>query len=334
MKFLVVGLGSMGKRRIRNLKCLKEHNIIGFDSREDRRLEAEKLYGLKIFDSIEDAFEDNPDAIIVSTSPGYHKQFVVAAIRRYKPVFTELNIIDDSLNQISKMSKKNNVLVVPSTTPRHYFAIKKIKELIGSKKMGNIVTLQYHVGQYLPDWHPWEHYKDFFVSNKNTHGCREIMAFELNWLTWVFGDIASVYSDAEKRSGLEIGSSDHYHSLFRFKNGIICNILVDIVSRFPERRLTIIGDKATIIWDRNIRALKIYEADSKSWTKIKDENGTYEKGYINNEEPYIEEIKEFIDFIKLRKHPKYSVQDELKVVRVLDAVEESVKRKSIVSIKW
>ena len=30
MKFFIIGLGSMGKRRIRNLKQLKQNDIIGF----------------------------------------------------------------------------------------------------------------------------------------------------------------------------------------------------------------------------------------------------------------------------------------------------------------
>lgn len=42
MNFLVVGLGSMGKRRIRNLQYLKAGEIIGFDLREDRCQEARK----------------------------------------------------------------------------------------------------------------------------------------------------------------------------------------------------------------------------------------------------------------------------------------------------
>jgi len=333
MKFLVIGLGSMGKRRIRNLKCLKEQDIIGFDSREDRRLEAEKLYGIKIFDNIEDAFKDNPNAIIVSTPPSSHKEYIVNAINHHKPVFTELNIIDEDLHDLGKKAEEKNVLVVPSTTPRHYFAIKKIKELISDGKIGNLITIQYHVGQYLPDWHPWEHYTDFFVSNKKTHACREIMAFELNWLTWIFGRIVSAYSAASKRSDLNIEINDYYHVLLKFENGVICNLLVDIVSRFPERRLTIIGDKGTIIWDKSFDALKIYYAGLKSWNEIMEEKSNNKKEYVSKEKPYIEEIEDFIDLINLRKHPTYSIQDELIIVKVLDAIEESVKKESVVLTK-
>ena len=47
MKFLVIGLGSMGKRRIRCLQALGFQDIVGVDVREDRRQEAQTSYGIQ-----------------------------------------------------------------------------------------------------------------------------------------------------------------------------------------------------------------------------------------------------------------------------------------------
>ena len=54
MKILIVGLGSMGKRRIRNLKRAGVTDIVGFDPREERRQEAEEKYGVKTVASFEE----------------------------------------------------------------------------------------------------------------------------------------------------------------------------------------------------------------------------------------------------------------------------------------
>ena len=43
-KILIVGLGSMGKRRIRNLQKLGYRQLIGFDLRDDRIIETKKKY--------------------------------------------------------------------------------------------------------------------------------------------------------------------------------------------------------------------------------------------------------------------------------------------------
>ena len=53
MKFLVIGLGSMGKRRVRNLQALGVVNIAGFDVRADRRQEAQDKYGIQVFESLD-----------------------------------------------------------------------------------------------------------------------------------------------------------------------------------------------------------------------------------------------------------------------------------------
>jgi len=53
MNFLIVGLGSMGKRRIRCLKTLGFNNhITGFDIRPDRRNEAHELYKISVIEDI------------------------------------------------------------------------------------------------------------------------------------------------------------------------------------------------------------------------------------------------------------------------------------------
>ena len=44
MKFLIVGLGSMGKRRIRNLQKLGFDNLIGFDIKKERLDEVSKKF--------------------------------------------------------------------------------------------------------------------------------------------------------------------------------------------------------------------------------------------------------------------------------------------------
>ncbi len=53
MKILQIGLGSMGKRRIRNFQALGLKDIVGFDFRNDRRDEAEKKYKIKTIDVLD-----------------------------------------------------------------------------------------------------------------------------------------------------------------------------------------------------------------------------------------------------------------------------------------
>mgnify|MGYP001212757346 CR=1 FL=1 len=68
MKFLVVGLGSMGKRRIRCLKKLNFKNVYGFDLNKKRNLEAKTKYKIKTFSNFKEAYNKvKPDVLIIST---------------------------------------------------------------------------------------------------------------------------------------------------------------------------------------------------------------------------------------------------------------------------
>ena len=56
MRFLVIGLGSMGKRRIRLLKKINDnYEIFGIDNNKERREKAKVEYGIKVFDTVIDA---------------------------------------------------------------------------------------------------------------------------------------------------------------------------------------------------------------------------------------------------------------------------------------
>ena len=97
MKLLIVGLGSMGKRRARLAKGMDAGiQIVGVDSAESRRAEAVSL-GLAdaAYPSIAQAAAARPDAALVCTAPLSHGAIIGELLDLGLPVFTELNLVDD-----------------------------------------------------------------------------------------------------------------------------------------------------------------------------------------------------------------------------------------------
>ena len=75
MKIIVIGLGSMGKRRIRLIKELyPDYNIVGIDGKEDRREEASRQFGIECTDSIDNI--GKADCAFICTSPLSHKNLI------------------------------------------------------------------------------------------------------------------------------------------------------------------------------------------------------------------------------------------------------------------
>ena len=327
MRFLVVGLGSMGKRRIRNLQYLRAGEILGFDLRTDRREEAEKKYGIKTFGDFEKAMGENPDALVISTPPNLHMKYAIIAAQRNKHFFTEASVVDEGMDKLIKICRGKKIVAAPSCTMRFHPSIKLLKNLIDKGIIGKILTFTYHSGQYLPDWHPWEDYRKFYVSRKATGAAREIVSFELVWLTWVLGDIGAVSCFKGKLTKLEADIDDAYQLIMKFKSGVLGHMLVDVISRVPYRTCKFFSEEGIIVWEWGEKT-RVYTAKTKSWKEYVEKRGTVVKGYSDKikEEPYIEEMRNFIDAIKGKKKYPYTFEEDRRILNTLYTAERSSDR--------
>ena len=232
MKIVVIGLGSMGKRRIRLIKEMyPEFQIAGIDGREDRRNEAISKHGITCYETITD-IKEKMDCAFVCTSPLSHADIITECLDKGWHVFTEINLVADRYADNIRLAQEKNRILFLSSTFLYREEINYIRSKIEKEKKWNYI---YHVGQYLPTWHPWENYKDFFVGNERTNGCRELMAIEFPWLAETFGEIASVNAVSDKMSDLDIGYSDNYMIQIRHENGNKGVVIVDVVSPVAVR---------------------------------------------------------------------------------------------------
>jgi len=333
MEVLVVGLGSMGRRRIRNLLKLGYKNITGFDPREDRRKESKNLYKIHTVSTINEGLKKNPKCMIISTPPDLHYQYASIAIKHNIHFFTEVNLSSIDVKKIISQLKKKSIIGLPSSTLLYHPLIKKLKS-ISKKRIGKTLTVYHHFGHYLPNWHPWEDYRDFYVSKKKTGAAREIIPFELVWLTYLFSNINSVYGSIHKVSNLKANIDDLYQVIIEFANGIQCILVIDVISDPAFSETKIIGEKGVILCDHNEGSIKI--GKSSKWKKMMIKSGKVEKGYKGNtpsESLYVDEMKNFISSVKTKKKANYTYADELKILEVLDAIELSDKKSKKVSIR-
>ncbi|HUT44395.1 MAG TPA: Gfo/Idh/MocA family oxidoreductase, partial [Desulfobacterales bacterium] len=133
MNFLIVGLGSMGKRRVRCLKTLgyKNSDIAGFDVREDRRKETEQKYGIKTYSDIENALDaENPSVFVISVPPDFHHIYMKTAIEKGIHFFVEASVVDTDMDIIKEKLRNTDITAAPSATLLFHPAVKIIAEII------------------------------------------------------------------------------------------------------------------------------------------------------------------------------------------------------------
>ncbi len=334
LKILQIGLGSMGKRRIRNLQELGIKQIVGFDLNEDRRKEAKKLYKISTISNIKEGLDEKPDCMIISTPPDLHYKYAKLAIKNNIHFFTEVNLSSKDISKIKQELKNKQIVGMPSSTMLFHPIIKQLKKLIREKKIGKPLTIYHHFGHYLPNWHPWEDYRKFYVSKKKTGAAREVIPFELVWMSHLFSDIHSVYGNINKISTLESNIDDIYQIIIEFTNGIKCTFIVDVISEPAINETRIIGDKGIIYCDHNAGIIKIGKGNK--WKEVKIQTGKMAKGYKGNtpaDSTYVEEMKIFLNAITKKSIITHSFNDELKILKVLDAIELSNKKSKKIIIK-
>jgi len=328
MKFLVIGLGSMGKRRIRNLQALGHQLVYGFDTRKDRIEEASAKYGVPVYHAIDVAIAElQPDVFIICTPPDLHMHYAFMAARLNINCFIEASVVHkDEIAKLDLMVKDRPLLMLPSCTMMFYPGPRKIKELVDSKAIGEVLNINYHTGQYLPDWHPWENIEDFYVSKRDTGGAREIVPFELTWLGHIFGIPEALACWKGKVSQISADIDDLYHCILRFpQTGPVCSMTIEVISR-PQatREMRILGTEGEIVFSGDSNSVRFKNLKSNEWNIFEFTNGTIENAYINPEEPYIEEIRMCIDSIASRDPSKYpsSLEFDYKVLNILSDLED------------
>lgn len=344
MKFLVVGLGSMGKRRIRNLLELKIDEIIGYDIREDRRKESADLYPIKVTNDFDSAINMKPDAMIISTPPDKHLEYAIRAVNNDIHFFTEVNTMKPhELQSIIDLLKRKKITGLPSTNLMFHPSVVKIRNLIRNDDIGKILSFNFHSGSYLPDWHPWERLEDYYVYKKETGGGRDQIAWELSWILALMGKPKIITAMTRKLADFQAEIFDIYDLIIQFENSSLGHIMVDVIQRPPGRTFEITGENGYIIWDYDNKSVRLFSVNTNTWKEYPEKEDY--KGYaIENPKPgfaikeigmtesYIDEIKNFIDVINDKKKPEFTFEDEKVLLETMYAAEESSEKRITVNL--
>ncbi len=333
LKILIIGLGSMGKRRVRNLKHLNVGKIYGFDVSESRRKEAEEKYGIKTFKTFETAIKNtDPDVFIISTPPNNHLEYELEAAKRKIPFFCEASIVSEGMKNLLAITKKNNVFAAPSCTILFHPGVKKIKEIIGSGIIGKPISLMYHSGQYLPDWHPWEDYRKYYVSQRETGGAREIVSFELTWLVNLFGNVKKIGAIVDKLTDLEADIDDTYHIVFKTEKGVVGSLQVDVTSRHYFRDFKLIGTKGNILWSALENEVKTYSTTTRSWSVYEYTEGSKEESYISGEGMYVDEMRCFFNALYGKEKFPNTIEKDMKNLQTMETSEKSSREQKFINL--
>jgi predicted dehydrogenase len=343
MKVLVLGLGSMGKRRLRYLKQLGVEAISGYDIRADRCEYARGTYGISVLDHFDGETIASFDAVLICTPPELHVEAALECIKRGKHFFTEVTCVRDGLDELSRALKNadSRLVAAPSCTLHYHPCVKKMKALLGEAPFGRPYCFVHHYGEYLPYWHPWESIRDFYVGKRKTSGARDIVTFDLQFLVYLFGAPVWVRGFGANTGALKVDIDDHFEFVAQFASGVSGSVLVDVLQRKPNRYFRLVTETGSIIWDdwdkQHLRL--IYEREPVGRPDVLHHEPTYveeeldlsggQSGWAGSSVEkidfsttmYVEELATFLDAISGKRSYPYSYDDVKVIVDALYQLE-------------
>jgi predicted dehydrogenase len=338
MRFLVIGLGSMGKRRIRCLKSLGYKDIWAYDSSVEVGLSAFQQCKVNISYTLKVLMgwikEYDFDAMLICVPPAKKQKYINIANKYNIPCFCEADVMTYDGEYCA------------SRTMIYHPAIRRMDEFLQNNGLGKIYTFNYHLGQHIRDWHVGADYTNYYAAQKETGACREMFAFELSWLAWLFGNPVGARGFIDKQlNDPQITADDVYATAISFERRfsnipndyIRGTMLIDVVSRPAVRKLVIIGEKGALEWNwqDNFFTVNFEMGSMQEGTRMEGvkkfffDKGVSQEGYNENipEQMYVDEIATFIANVQASvlqgfRMDEYSFQEEANIIDMLRKVEE------------
>jgi len=323
MKIAVIGAGSIGKRHIGNLitKGVSPSDILIVDPRPDRLKQCKAIFDTgKILETI-DELASNLDAALICSPTSFHIKQAIAMAKRgahlfiEKPLAHDLSGIDE-LNELIAKRKLKALIAYPFRFSEHG---RKLKKLVDEKVVGEPLYVYGQFSEYLPDWHPWEDYRTFYMTKKNQGGGSLLdQSHIMDMAHWCFGRVKEVFGFNGKVSQLEGETDDFAEMQVRFDSGLVGTIHQDMFGRKHTKYLEVKCTQGNILWDVYQLSVEVFYGETKK-------SETYYFGR-DHQIMYLNEIEHFLQLLRGKEEESLCTLEEgIHGMKIIEAVLRSQK---------
>jgi predicted dehydrogenase len=317
MKALIVGLGSIGRRHLDNLRQVVPEVEIVVLRRSGGG--SSNTPGIVVH-SMQDALAQRPDIAIVASPAAFHLTDSLALAQAGVHLLVEKPIshsIDGVAELIATCRAKSLVLAVGYHL-RHSPALHTLRAAVAGGTIGRVLAIRSEVGQWLPDWRPNSDYREGASARSSLGGGVVLeLSHEFDYLRWLFGEVDRVIGVADRLSALEIDVEDTAESILRFRSGALASVHLDMIQRNPVRHCRIVGSQGTLSWDGLTHQVVHLVAGSTSGVELHPANA-FERNQM-----FLTEIEDFLCCIRTGSQPRCGGEDGLRALEIALAIKSS-----------
>ena len=335
MNILILGLGSIGQRHLRNLRKIdKKINFYAvrkkfFTPHLDNKNKVikgdiKKKYNIMYLKNLDQINKDrlSIDAAFVCTPSKFHIDEAIWLAKNNINIFVE-KPLGDSFRNLDKLKnllrKKSNLKHMMGYQLKFNPIILKLEDLLSKKIIGDIYYLDIHHGEHINDFHPYEDYKHSYAAKKSLGGGVVLTQIhEIDYMLFLFDKYKIVTKSyiSRKVSDLQIDVEDTLSAQFIMRDGkrnLICQLHTNFYEKPKRRQINIIGKKGKIFCDLNKGKINVFR------------NGKERKILFNfdRNKIFMKQVKYFLNCIKKNK----KISSKLDVINGAKSLELALRLK-------
>jgi predicted dehydrogenase len=325
---LIVGTGSAGRRHATNLSQLGAR-VSCYDPRPDRLEQAKRE-----IPDLERTFGDWPEALsadaagaVVASPPFAHVEQALALASRGVPVLLEKPVSPDlaGASRLAAALSRSRTPLLLGYSYRWWPPFAELRRRLCEDALGPLRHARLVMSAHLADWHPWERYQDFFMSSREQGGGALLdESHFLDLAVWLFGMPAGVFGLSEKLSDLEITSDDNVDAVLVYPRGLRVVLHLDLYGRPHDRSVSVVGERGTLQCLFEPHRLRRSEAASGGWEETRFD--------CERNDMFVAEAREFLDVLAGRARPSCTIDDGVRVLRLVEAVRRSTSEGRLVEL--
>ena len=327
---LIVGCGSIGRRHAKNLKFLGLRQLAFCDTNREALEQCSRDVKGELFSDYNEALQAfKPEVVLICTPPVCHVEEALAALRARSHVFIEKPLSHESsgIEVLMAEARRRDRNVQVGYNMRFHPGLKILKELIDFGRIGRVLWLNVEAGQYLPDWRPWQNYRESYSARRELGGGIILDgSHEVDYICWLLGRPTEVSCRAEHLSSLELDVEDSAWIYLSFPERRRAELHLDFVQRTYTRTCKVVGESGTALWDFSSQEVRWFSAAEPGWKSI-----PYQ---FELNDMYVAEIVHFLNSLGSGTGPVVDLEQGRDVIRVVEAAKKSSVEGRPQTLNW
>jgi predicted dehydrogenase len=312
MRFLIAGLGSIGRRHLRNLVTLGERDVILYRTHSSSLADNE-LGDFPVETDLDAALARRPDAVIVSNPTALHLAVAIPAAEAGCHLFLE-KPVSHSLARIDELRRAvqgGGGQVFVGFQFRFHPTLQAAAQLLAEGAIGRPIYAHAHWGEYLPNWHPWEDYRRSYAARAALGGGVVLtLCHPLDYLGWLLGRAEFAWAYIATLGDLGLQVEDFAEIGLRFPSGTVGSVHLDYLQLPPTHHLEMVGTRGSLLWDNATGMLRLCRLGGTGWENFEPPAG-FDRNWL-----FLEEMRHFLSVANGHADPRCTLEDGIHTLEV------------------